>query len=117
MAAIASLTLEKDVLARVIYPEQNFTDKYAGIFHFQVNHAVLFFYGVVGFLHSYSIKLNAERKNQKMSFQTWLLNTFRIQGFNVLANVIKFTNLQQQKKGQSYNLLKNTIIHMTINGQ
>ncbi|XP_017314425.1 calpain-2 catalytic subunit [Ictalurus punctatus] len=36
MAAIASLTLEKDLLARVIYPEQNFTDKYAGIFHFQL---------------------------------------------------------------------------------
>ncbi|KAI5088919.1 calpain-8 [Silurus meridionalis] len=36
MAAIASLTLNKDILARVIYPEQNFTDKYAGIFHFQL---------------------------------------------------------------------------------
>ncbi|XP_072527077.1 calpain-2 catalytic subunit-like [Salminus brasiliensis] len=36
MAAIASLTLDKDILARVIHPEQNFTDDYAGIFHFQL---------------------------------------------------------------------------------
>ncbi|KAI5629924.1 calpain-8 [Silurus asotus] len=36
MAAIASLTINKDILARVIYPEQNFTDKYAGIFRFQL---------------------------------------------------------------------------------
>ncbi|XP_036421020.1 calpain-2 catalytic subunit-like [Colossoma macropomum] len=36
MAAIASLTLDKDILARVIHPEQNFTDNYAGIFHFQL---------------------------------------------------------------------------------
>lgn len=59
MAAIASLTLEKDLLARVIYPEQNFTDKYAGIFHFQVNHAVLFFYGV--FIH---IQLSLTQKGK-----------------------------------------------------
>ncbi|XP_047668426.1 calpain-2 catalytic subunit-like isoform X3 [Tachysurus fulvidraco] len=36
MAAIADLTLDQDILARVIYPEQNFEDKYAGIFHFQL---------------------------------------------------------------------------------
>ncbi|XP_027024384.2 calpain-2 catalytic subunit-like [Tachysurus fulvidraco] len=36
MAAIAALTLDQHILARVIYPEQNFEDKYAGIFHFQL---------------------------------------------------------------------------------
>ncbi|KAL7834039.1 hypothetical protein AOLI_G00289990 [Acnodon oligacanthus] len=36
MAAIASLTLEQNILARVIYPEQSFTKDYAGIFHFQL---------------------------------------------------------------------------------
>ncbi|KAI4891005.1 hypothetical protein NFI96_023014 [Prochilodus magdalenae] len=36
MAAIASLTLDPDILARVIYPEQSFQEKYAGIFHFQL---------------------------------------------------------------------------------
>ncbi|XP_058237597.1 calpain-2 catalytic subunit-like [Hemibagrus wyckioides] len=36
VAAIAALTLDKDILARVVYPEQNFTDNYAGIFHFQL---------------------------------------------------------------------------------
>ncbi|XP_066509288.1 calpain-2 catalytic subunit-like isoform X1 [Hoplias malabaricus] len=36
MAAIASLTLDKDILARVIHPEQNFMDNYAGIFHFRL---------------------------------------------------------------------------------
>ncbi|XP_062872593.1 calpain-2 catalytic subunit-like [Trichomycterus rosablanca] len=34
MAAIASLTLNQGLLRRIIFPEQNFTDNYAGIFHF-----------------------------------------------------------------------------------
>ncbi|XP_066510714.1 calpain-2 catalytic subunit-like [Hoplias malabaricus] len=36
MAAIASLTLNQDILAHVIYPDQNFTNDYAGIFRFQL---------------------------------------------------------------------------------
>ncbi|XP_076875298.1 calpain-2 catalytic subunit-like [Brachyhypopomus gauderio] len=36
MAAIASLTLDQDILAHVIHPEQNFTDDYTGIFHFKL---------------------------------------------------------------------------------
>ncbi|KAL6461895.1 hypothetical protein MHYP_G00300400 [Metynnis hypsauchen] len=36
MAAIASLTLDPDILARVIHSEQNFEENYAGIFHFQL---------------------------------------------------------------------------------
>lgn len=36
LAAIASLTLKKEALARVIPPDQDFDHRYAGIFHFQV---------------------------------------------------------------------------------
>ncbi|KAG7315494.1 hypothetical protein KOW79_021582 [Hemibagrus wyckioides] len=36
MASIAALTLDQDILARVIHPEQNFTENYAGIFHFRL---------------------------------------------------------------------------------
>lgn len=41
LAAIASLTLNEYVMARVVPQDQGFGDDYAGIFHFQVTFNVV----------------------------------------------------------------------------
>lgn len=41
LAAVASLTMKKEALARVVPPDQEFAQRYAGIFHFQVGSLII----------------------------------------------------------------------------
>lgn len=50
IAPIAALTLDQKILARVIHPEQNFTDDYAGIFHLRVNRTAVWFNFIIQIL-------------------------------------------------------------------